>query len=396
MKTDLYTNIKACRICGEGGLHEVLSFGEMCLTGKFPRYEEEVPEGPLTLVQCECGAVQLAENYAPEVLYNLDYGYRSGLNPSMIEHLAWLADWAAFSTCYDPDDIVLDIGSNDGTLLGMFGGCNQRLGIDPLANKFAEFYPRGVAHIADFFSAKTFEYYTNKKAKIVFSVAMLYDLADPRAFAQQIASILADDGVWCTEQAYLPRMLEQNAYDTICHEHLTYLTVGDLAVIAESAGLQILDLTFNDTNGGSFAAILGHKGSGYSKKSGLRDIIERESQIDLSPFCAFVHDHPDFVQQFLAKFKDRRVLGYGASTKGNVVLQHCDITPEQLPAILDVNPDKWGCRTPGTDIPIVGNVDPPDYFLVLPWHFKKFILQKERGSKFVFLLPKIEVCDVSC
>ena len=374
----------------------------MALTGVFPKPGESVPSGPLTLCRCkECGLVQLGENYNPDLLYGETYGYRSGLNPSMVEHLTEILVYINEKRghkVYD-NDSWLDIGSNDGTLLSELPSGFRMVGVDPLADKFAQHYPRGAQFIPAAFHKDQFS--SNEKFKVITSIAMFYDLEEPVQFAHDIYDILDDDGVWYTEQAYLPAMIYNNAYDSICHEHLSYYRLQDIANIAAMAGFYILDVRFNDVNGGSFGVLLGKKGKQWGM---LQDTLEIERGMRLDHLIGVIKDHPKQVQTLLGELEGRNIFGYGASTKGNVVLQHCGVTHEQVHVILDANEEKEGRVTPGTNIPICydeGRDDPslaplPEYLLVLPWHFREFILEKEKaarnaGVKFIFLLPELEI-----
>jgi hypothetical protein len=397
---------------GSRDLVFLLDLGEMALTGIFPKPGVEVPSGPVELVLCPNGGlVQLRQSYAPSLMYGENYGYRSGLNGSMVRHLAGIATALERRCPTRAGDVVLDIGSNDGTLLGSYENWGQTfVGIDPTAAKFSPFYLPHLCAVADCFSEAVYRRIVGpRQARIVTSIAMLYDLEQPLAFMQAVSRILADDGVWFTEQSYLPALLDSCAYDTICHEHLEYYGLTQLQWMADRADLRIIDATPNDTNGGSIAVTFAHRGSHHQADSANLALLlgaERQRGLDAPDgFVAFqsaVARHrvelPTLIRSLRAAGKT--VFGYGASTKGNVLLQACGLTAEDLPCIADVNPDKHGCVTPGTHIPIVSEADAhaqqPDYFLVLPWHFRPFILEREaaflqRGGKLIFPLPTIDV-----
>jgi hypothetical protein len=404
--------ISKCRVCGSSNLISVLSLGDQALTGVFPASRETpVTIGPLELVWCaDSGLLQLAHNYEASEMYGENYGYRSGLNQSMVRHLsqkiAHLEKFAAAA----PDDVVLDIGSNDATSLKAYKTPSlTRIGIDPTGEKFRRYYPDDILLAPDFFSSKAFEGLSKKRAKIITSIAMFYDLDDPVWFAREIAKVLAPDGVWHFEQSYMPSMLRLTSYDTICHEHVEYYSLDVIGHILEAADLQVLDVQMNAVNGGSFAVTAGHRQTSHKRNAAVIDwLLAREERMGLKtprPYREFedrVFRHRDDLRRLLRALKDdnKRILGYGASTKGNVVLQFCDIGPDLVDAIADVNPDKFGCFTPGTHIPIVSEDEAramnPDYFLVLPWHFKDGILQREQaylanGGKMIFPFPEIEI-----
>lgn len=415
-----YAEITACRICGRGDLLPILSLGRQALTGVFPKDKgQPVPAGPVDLVKCDesgrgggCGLVQLKQSYRKEQMYGKDYGYNSGLNPSMVRHLQdkvrKLLSWITL----EPGDLVVDIGSNDGTLLKAYPPEASLVGVDPIAEKFRSSYPKGSQLIVDFFSAGLLRrHFGGRKAKVITSIAMFYDLEAPLEFCREAGDSLADDGVWVLEQSYLPTMIEMNAYDTICHEHLEYYRVKQIKWMTDKLGLKIVGLEANNVNGGSVSIAVAKKDAPYPECSALLNDLLRaeEPYASEAPYRAFrdsVLGHRDELRRWLERSaaEGRRVLGYGASTKGNVILQFCGITPRELPMIGEVNREKFGCFTPGTLIPIVSEEEikagKPDYLLVLPWHFRDFILQKEQaflrsGGKLFFPLPRPETCDTS-
>lgn len=411
-----FRRIDSCRICGNADLVPLIHLGEQSLTGVFPRDRNQLStRGPLELVKCHgggatCGLVQLRHSYDASEMYGENYGYRSSLNRSMVDHLRKKVDALRGHFPLDKDDLVLDIGSNDGTTLSFYPESLVRVGMDPTAAKFREFYPPGVHVIADLFSAERFEHELgDRKAKIVTSIAMFYDLDDPLAFVEQVARVLDAEGIWHLEQSYMPMMLAQTAYDTICHEHLEYYGLLQVQWMMEQCGLKIVDVALNDVNGGSFAVTVAKATSHIHPNAEAIDRMLREEKetgvATLAPFERFaerVFAHRDHLVALLDRIdaQGERVLGYGASTKGNVILQFCSITPEQLPFIADVNEEKFGCLTPGTGIPIISEAAAhamnPDYLLVMPWHFRENFLQRERdylrrGGKMIFPLPSIEV-----
>lgn len=402
--------LTACRICGNSNLVTVLDLGEQALTGMFPKAASpHVEGGPMLLVKCHgqegcCGLVQLGHTYDLDELYGENYGYRSGLNASMVRHLGAKVKWLLERRPLAKGDVVLDIGSNDGTTLGHYPADVRRIGIDPTTEKFRRFHPPGIEAVADFFTAESFRKVAGgAKARIVTSISMFYDLPAPMDFVRDVAAVLADDGVWHLEQSYCPLMLETNGYDTVCHEHLEFYGLAQLQWMTSRAGLRITDVSLNDVNGGSFAVTV-EKGSGDAPI--VAELLAKEAKLaSLDTWKAFsdtVARHKVELPALLRKLKadGKRVLGLGASTKGNVVLQWCGIGPELLEAIAEVNPDKFGCVTPGSRIPIISEDEArarrPDVWLVLPWHFKKTFLEREKaflaaGGKLLFPLPAIEL-----
>ena len=414
-----YREITRCRLCGGADLVPILHLGIQSLTGVFPRRQDPpVTSGPLELVKCReeegadaCGLVQLRQSYRLDEMYGENYGYRSGLNPSMVAHLERKVKKILERVSLSAGDQVLDIGSNDATLLRAYPEGTARLvGIDPSGKKFAEFYPHHIRLIPEFFSAEAVKrHFGGRKMKVVTSVAMFYDLEDPLDFMRQVHDILDDDGVWVFEQSYMPAMLAANAYDTVCHEHLEYYRLKQITWMAERAGFVIVDLEFNDVNGGSFSVTVAKPGSRHQPNfERVRQVLQEEEREGLGGqgpyerFKANVYRHRDDLLALIQKIhaEGKRVLGYGASTKGNVILQFCGLTDRDIACIAEVNEDKFGRLTPGSAIPIVSEAQAkalrPDYLLVLPWHFKRFFLEKEQdyvrsGGRLVFPLPSIEV-----
>jgi hypothetical protein len=251
-----YCEIDACRVSKSKHLVSVLNLGNQALTGVFPHSAiEPVTVGPLELVWCpDSGLLQLKHTYDSSEMYGDNYGYRSGLNQSMVNHLTDKVAYLERLVPLNAGDVVVDIGSNDATTLKAYNSAGiKRIGIDPTGKKFAGYYPPEIALVPDFFSATAYRSLESKPAKIVTSIAMFYDLESPIEFAQQIESILADDGVWHFEQSYMPSMLRTNSYDTICHEHLEYYSLGVVKTILEKSGLRLVDVVMNSINGGSFA-----------------------------------------------------------------------------------------------------------------------------------------------
>jgi hypothetical protein len=308
------------------------------------------------------------------------------------------------------NDLVIDIGSNDATSLKAYSARCRKVGIDPTGKKFQEYYTDDISLIPDFFSAQTFKnQFPNDKAKIITSIAMFYDLEDPKKFVKDIEAVLADDGIWHFEQSYMPSMLRTNSYDTICHEHLEFYSFKVIKNLLEDCDMRVVDVQMNSINGGSFAVTACKKSASHiSNQPIINWMLRQEDEMGLDtpkPYRDFeerVFRHrknlTDLIEALVADGK--KIIGYGASTKGNVLLQFCGLTSKHIPFIAEVNEEKFGSFTPGTNIPIISEKDAramkPDYFFVLPWHFKNNILKREEeyianGGKFIFPLPEIEI-----
>jgi NDP-4-keto-2,6-dideoxyhexose 3-C-methyltransferase len=404
--------VPGCRACGAETLKPVIDLGLQALTGLFPSSPEElVPQAPLELVRCggECGLIQLRHSCDASTMYGANYGYRSSLNRSMVRHLTHRIQALQEHVVLESGDLVLDIGSNDGTLLRAYPGIGlKKIGIDPTAARFREYYEEDVEVVPAFFSAAAVQAVSGgDRAKVVTSIAMFYDLDDPLEFMRQVHEVLDPQGVWVFEQSYLPLMLSQTAYDTICHEHLTYYGLRQIKWLTDRAGLKIVDIEFNAVNGGSFCLTVAKQDSAHPECTALiEETLEREtastSDAAVAEFCERVVQHRDVLREFFAArhAEGDVILGYGASTKGNVILQFCGLSKQDLPSIAEVNESKFGCFTPRTRIPIESEADAkarkPGYLFVLPWHFRESVVEREAeflagGGKLVFPLPSLEV-----
>jgi C-methyltransferase C-terminal domain/Putative zinc binding domain/Methyltransferase domain len=412
----MYKKIDKCRICGNTHLVQVLDLGEQMLTGVFPRSKEDViTSGPLQLVKCMggaevCGLLQLAHSYSLDEMYGENYGYRSGLNASMVAHLHGKVQRILRQVELSDGDLVIDIGSNDSTTLQAYPAKGAVLvGVDPTGVKFKNYYPPHIQLIPDFFSAALVkERFPGQKAKVVTSFSMFYDLEDPMAFMRQVHEVLADDGVWVFEQSYMPTMLERNSYDTVCHEHLEFYALHQIKWMADRVGFKIVDVEFNDVNGGSFSITVKKNLGDLAVNPSVQKILDEEHAKKLNtlaPYHAFAEkvartksDLLKFIESVLAQQKT--IVAIGASTKGNVMLQYCGITTKEIKFVGEVNAEKFGCYTPGTRLPIVQEsvllATKPDYLVVLPWHFREFFVKSKnfRGMSLVFPLPELEIIKV--
>jgi NDP-4-keto-2,6-dideoxyhexose 3-C-methyltransferase len=340
-------------------------------------------------------------------MYGDNYGYRSGLNSSMVAHLQRKVARIESLIPLLTGDLIIDIGSNDSTTLRAYSGTGCDLvGIDPTGTKFQKYYPPHVTLIPDFFSSSLLkERFPGRKAKVVTSFSMFYDLEAPMEFMREVFDVLADDGVWVFEQSYMPTMLSANSFDTACHEHLEYYALKQIKWMADRVGLTIVDLEFNDVNGGSFSVTVAKTASGATESPAVARALEEEARLGLDalePYRQFAQRVEQARAELVAFVRDANAAGQtvaaiGASTKGNVLLQYCGFDTSQLSSVGEVNPEKYGCFTPGTLLPIVPEADlladPPDFLLVLPWHFKSYFCSAERykGHTLVFPLPKLEI-----
>ncbi len=408
-----------CRVCGSSALTRVIDLGEQYLQGSFVKPGKELPamrKIPTVLLRCDptrdekaCGLLQMAHSVPPAILYSA-YWYRSGTNQTMRDHLKGIAREAA-GMIGKKIARVLDIGCNDGTLLKYYPKSFVKFGIDP--SDIAQEVKGDITVVQDIFpSEKLARETAGKKFNIITSIAMFYDLEDPVAFVKNIKDSLAADGIWIFEMSYMPSMLKMNSYDTICHEHLEYYSLAVIEKILKRADMKVVRIGMNDINGGSIRCYATHVDNfTYQKKEYSRPLETlRQDEFDLEldtdkPYRNFqerINIHRDELTALLKRLKaeGKKIHIYGASTKGNTILQWCGIDRFIIDCAADRNPDKFGARTLGTDIPIVSEEQSRamkfDYYLVLPWHFKKEFLEREketlrRGIGMIFPLPTIEV-----
>ena len=400
--------IKVCRSCKKSNLIKVYSLGKLSLTGIFPsKKNTKITRGELSLVICKyCKLLQLEHNFDANEMYGDNYGYMSSLNKSMVSHLKLKALNLKNKYNLKSKDFILDIGSNDGTFLSFFNSKFKLFGCDPTIKKFKNLYRKDINQLAVFFSSKHFK---DKKFNLITSISMFYDLPDPVDFAKQIHSILSNKGIWHIELSYMPMMIKNTSYDTICHEHLEYYSLKSLKHLLDAANLKIVNLSFNQINGGSIELDIAKKESSYTECKHLIDWVLQSERLNkyneitkLKNFFRECQNHRILLKKLLVTLKkqNKKILGYGASTKGNVLLQYCKIDSKLLNCIFEVNKFKFNKFTPGTNIKIVSEKEAklkkPDYLLVLPWHFKDHIIKREKeflkkGGKLIFPLPDIEI-----
>ena len=404
--------LKKCRLCDSKKFSSLFSLGNLSFTGKFANnVKQNIPKKEIHLVICNhCKLVQLNQDFNPKYLYGKDYGYRTGLNQTMTDHVKLIAHDAQKLSKIQKGEFVLDIASNDGTMLNCYSKNLMTVGVDPILSKFKKFYNEINYKVPDFFSLNALKKYKlNKKYKIISALSVFYDLKNPNKFLVDIKKILHKDGIFILEHADLLSIVKNNLFDTICHEHLVYYSSKIIVDMMNKNDLVVFDLKKNNTNGGSIRYYISHSNSNYKiKYNKISSILNEEKYFKLEKkatykkFLKNINIQKNKLHNFLkSKIKQKNIIhGYGASTKGNVLLQYFNINRDQINFIADRNPKKYNLYTPGTKIKIISeNLSRkmiPKYYLVLPWHFKNEILKREikirkKGTKFIFPLPKLEI-----
>ena len=404
--------IKNCSICNSQTFEDLFTLGKLAFTGKFAKQNNfRIPNAPLNLVMCKkCKLVQLDSNFNPRYLYSEDYGYRTGINKTMTNHVKEIVIAANKIVKLKKNDKVLDIASNDATLLSYYKKNLIRVGIDPLNNKYKNFYKNIDFKISEFFSYHALKKKKiNFKFKVISALSMFYDLKNPGLFLKNVKKSLDIDGIFILEHADLLSIVKNCLFDTICHEHLEYYSSKIIISLMEKNSLRVFDIRSNDINGGSMCYFICHHAAKFkSNKKKIEEILKVEKKFKLENKKTFknfflrINDVGKKLNNLInsINFKKQKIHGYGASTKGNVLLQYFKISNKSIEFVSDRNPLKIGLYTPGTKIKIISEENSrkmmPDYYLVLPWHFKNEILKREKkmrlnGTKFIFPLPNLKV-----
>lgn len=423
MSSDVFHAIKACRLCGFSRLTPILSLGELYVSNFLNAdQKEEGIKAPLELVLCNkkeggCGLLQLKHTVFNDAMFR-NYWYRSGINKSMTDELNGIAKKLENIISLKSGDFVIDIGSNDGTLLRSYktNGLNL-VGFEPARN-LEESGKKGVTKLfVDYFNSSVWrkEFGEKTKAKIITAIAMFYDLDDPNPFVADIVDCLDDDGVFVIQMMYLPSFLKRNAFDGICHEHLEYYSLLSLENLLNRHGLEVCDLEMREhVNEGSIRVYICKKGKAgllnleFGAAERVKKVRADEEKLGLNDEKVYrelvkrVLEARDqtvsFVKGEVANGK--KVHGYAASTKGNTTLQFYGFNPELIEAIADRNPQKWGKFTVGSKIPVISEEESraqkPDYYFVLAWHFLPEFVNREseylkNGGKFIVSMPEFNV-----
>ena len=399
-----------CRNCKSSKLENIFSLGELFYTGKFLKKNINPRRGPIHVVICsKCKLVQLKNNFDLKYLYGPDYGYRTGINSSMTKHVKSVAKMLSIKTKLQGKDATLDIASNDATLLNSYSKKVITFGVDPLAKKYLKNYKNINHKISDFFSAAKVKKKYKGTFKIITALSVFYDLRDPNKFLKDAEILLNKDGIMLLEFADLASIIKFNMFDTFCHEHLEYYSSKIIQKMCSKNNLRLFDMKTNNINGGSTQYFICKNNSKYKNNiKSLKKIFRIENKLfleDKSTYIKFaknIEKNKKKLKKIIYNLKNNRktIHGYGASTKGNVLLQYYNISNLDIDYVADRNPLKHNLYTPGSKIKIISENESrkmkPDYYIVLPWHFKFEILKREKktiknGSKFIFPLPNLKI-----
>ena len=397
------TERKTCRLCESSALQDILSLGTQYISNFVEK--DEIKEGfqaPLDLVQCKsCSLLQLRHTAPQELLYARHYWYRSGVTKFMKDALQDIVNSVETVVNLKDRDCVLDLGANDGTLLACYSNKNLiRIGCEPAKNLIEQLHKNTELVIDDFWTYENFKELTKThpldKAKVITAIGMFYDMEDPNQFVQDAQKALASDGVFIAQLMCLKPMLDNNDLGNICHEHLEFYSLESLVYLFEKNGLEIFKLEENNVNGGSYRIFCRHA------TGNPLPIKETISKAEIHAFVARVNENRDKCLAFIkAKVGEgKTVYVYGASTKGNVILQYYGLDSKLITAAAEKSPEKWGKYTVGTGIPIISEeqarAEQPDYFLVLPWGFfdefyAREVNWRKKGGKFIVPLPEFRI-----
>lgn len=414
-------SVVQCRICKSKNLVPILSLGEQFVSDFLISEYSKCSKIPLELFLCDpnsggCGLLQLKHSTPLEMMYK-QYWYKSGISITIRNDLKSIVNNVERLSNLKDNDVVVDIGCNDGTLLRFYNNENLvRVGFEPASNLVKEAEVGTTKIINNFFNYDDFrKEFGNKKAKIITAISMFYDLEDPNKFLDDITKTLDPNGVFMIQQNYLVSMLEQNAFDNICHEHLEYYSLFSMENLLKRHNLEIFDVELNNINGGSFRTYIKFKDNNSIQivegaDERLKQVREKEKTLGLDDkkiyqdFASRVNEIKEKLLEFIKTElrKGKKIYIYGASTRGNVTLQFCGIDKKMVTAATDKNPEKWGRKIVGSMIPIISleqyRKDRPDYLLVLPWHFFEEIKEQEKdylnsGGKFIVPLPNFRIVE---
>ena len=400
-----------CRVCKGTNLVRFLSLGEHPPVDNFTDREHLDAEKryPLDVYFCgQCNLVQLLDVVTQEELFHQNYAYFSSASAPLMEHFKSYAEDLK-KDFLQKNDLVVDIGSNDGILLRFLTGGYRVLGIEPSANVAKVAREKGVETIDGFFTVDMAKKIVEKygKAKVITANNVFAHIDDIDGIILAVKELLSDDGVFVSESHYLLDLIEKREFDTIYHEHLCYYGVKPLVHLFERFGMEVFDVRRVNVHGGSIR-VYARKAAGMPPKSSVQELLSLEERAGLhtlerfSSFQKEVEVIRDKLVSLVRGFRaeGKTVTAYGAPAKGNTLLNFCGFTADDLKYVTDTTPYKTGLLTPGSHIPVVSpdilKTETPDYILLLAWNYRDFILKKEqglreRGAKFIIPIPEVEI-----
>ncbi len=401
--------IKNCRMCQSENLISIISLGNLHLSN-FRKDSKKPPKYPLDLILCrKCFLLQLRDNAPTSFLYTENYGYKSGINQTMQNELKEITKKSLSMVKKNKGKTIsIDIGANDGTLLKFYPKRVFRIGVEPIKKLAKEARKHSNLIINDFFSYEAVNKVAkNIKADIITAISCFYDMENPNKFVSDVKKILGENGIFVIQQNYLVSMLEQNAFDNIVHEHLEYYSLLSLNNLLKRHGLEVFNVELRDLNGGSFRTYISLSGKRRVTDC-VREMEKNEKKIKLHNKKIYIdfarriksnkHNLISFIKKEIKKGK--RIYVYGASTRGNTLLQYFGLNNKYIKFAVERNPEKWGKKISSVQIPIISEdqarKDNPEYMLVLPWFFKDEFLKREedylrKGGHFIFPLPEFKV-----
>ena len=402
-----------CRNCRKKSFNKISNIGKQPISSLFLKKKIQIKNYSLDLYKCKyCDLVQLSKIPNLKDMYGADYGYKTSVSRLMVDHLKKKISKLNRFGIFKKKSKILDIGSNDGTFLNFFSNFKNRyelFGIDPSASAFIENYDKNINVIIDFFNKNNVrKHFIEKKIKfsLITSYAMFYDIEEPNEFCSGIEKILDKNGIWALEFSYFPLLLKNLTYDQICHEHCVYYSLSTFNKIISNNNLKIIDFSINEINGGSIEVICAKKNSNFkTNKDKINHLFNDEKNIsnkDFEKFNLRMENSKKNLQLFLKGQNKKNIIGYGASTKGNVILNYCKLNNKNISYICDANPTKEGRFTPGSHIRIISKNKmrkiKPKYLIVLIWSFRTEVIKQEKkfirnGGKLIFPLPVFHVVD---
>ena len=407
--TKLIIKTENCRICGSE-IVDIIDFGEIYPSDFVKDQSELTYKIPLVVSMCtKCGLVQLRYTMEADDMYR-KYWYKSSLNSSMIKDLTEIVRDIENRINLYKDDVVVDIGASDGTLLNSYIQSDLiKVGFDPALNIYE--HSSGICKyfINTYFTAEEYLKLLNKPAKVITSISMFYDLPSPKLFVEDIYKILDKDGIWVNQFTDLASTIETVDYSTFCTEHLEYYTLRDIINLLKPLGLRVFDVSHNNVNGGSLRIfICREENENFETNPSVKETLDREKvyleseEGNLKTFVKKVKFNINHLHEYISSLKEegKTIYALCASTKGNTILQVANINNNLIPVVADVNPDKFDLFTPGSNILVVPEKvaleNPPDYFLLLAHTFRPFFIKKfrdyfENDVNIIVGIPKVEI-----